>query len=101
MPAEPVEELASKRTGTPAQVGFGPTVNRATRGVLVSTVKSSTAGSGSTAPLELIARTANVCAPSGRGAVACGLVHASNAAVSTRHSNVVPVLSEPNVNVGV
>src|SRR4051812_48206321 len=70
-------------------------------GATVSTVKDRDAGDGSTLPAVSVARTSNVWAPSVSTAVASGELQATNAALSTRHSNVEPCWSAMNVNVGV
>ncbi len=57
-------------------------------GAAVSTVKVRVAGVGSMLPAASIARTENVCSPSGSVPSACGDVHGANAAPSSLHSKV-------------
>ena len=59
-------------------------------GATTATVNVREAGVASTLPAASLARTANVCWPSARFVYACGEVHAANAALSRRHSNVAP-----------
>ncbi len=71
-------------------------------GATVSTVNVRVAGVGSTLPSRSIARTANVCGPSGScPAERSGDVHGANAPASSLHSNVEPGFVELNVNIGV
>ena len=70
-------------------------------GVVVVTVNSRLAGVGSTVDELSMARASNVWAPAARTAVVCGDVQEANAALSTRHANVEPGLSEVKLNVGV
>ena len=70
-------------------------------GAVVSTVKLRAAGVASRLVAASLARTENVCAPSGRVLVVNGLLQAANAAASTLHSKVAPAsLENPNVGVG-
>ncbi len=78
----------------------GP-VSMVVPGTEVSTVKVRLAGVGSVLAARSIARTSNVCAPSLSDAVVNGEVQSANGSESTRHSNVPPVSSEENSNVGV
>ncbi len=59
-------------------------------GATTATVNVREAGVASTLPAASLARTENVCSPSARFVYACGDVHAANAALSRRHSNVAP-----------
>ena len=69
-------------------------------GRAVSTVIVRLAGLASVLPAASVARTSKVCVPSVRDAVVCGDVQAVYAALSTRHSKLVPDSPE-NENVGV
>ena len=71
-----------------------------TGGVAV-TVKVTEAGVASVLPATSVARTRKVCEPSPRAAVVNGVVHAANAAASTRHWNVESASVEVKANVGV
>jgi hypothetical protein len=70
-------------------------------GAVVSTVKDRLAGGSSTLPAGSLARTSKVCWPSLNNTVVYGERHEANCSVSTRHSNVEPVSSAANANVGV
>src|SRR5258706_2858938 len=68
-----------------------------TVGGVVSTTHVRIAGVGSTLPAEPIARTANVCGPSGSGPSESGDVHGANGAPSRLHSNVELGFDDENV----
>ncbi len=74
---------------------------RIVSGAAVSTVNVWEAGVASVLPAASRARTSNVCDPSLSFAAVNGVVHAANAAPSTRHSNVALPSGDVNAKVGV